>query len=36
VVRQAMEGVVNLKIPLVVDLKAGVNWGDMYSLEKFP
>jgi DNA polymerase-1 len=35
VVRQAMAGVVNLKIPLVVDLKAGVNWGDMYSLEKF-
>jgi DNA polymerase-1 len=35
VVRQAMEEVVTLKIPLVVDLRAGNNWGDMYSLEKF-
>jgi DNA polymerase-1 len=35
VVRQAMEEVVSLKIPLVVDLRAGNNWGDMYSLEKF-
>jgi DNA polymerase-1 len=35
VVRQAMEEVVSLKIPLVVDLKAGNNWGDMYSLEKY-
>jgi|UniRef100_A0A7V6DNY2 DNA polymerase-1 len=34
-VRQAMEGVVSLKIPLVVDLRAGVHWGDMSSLEKF-
>ncbi len=29
VVRQAMEGVVNLKIPLVVDLNTGPNWGEM-------
>jgi DNA polymerase-1 len=35
VVRQVMERVVNLKIPLVVDFKAGLNWGDMYLLEKF-
>lgn len=34
VVRRAMEGVVNLKIPLVVDLKAGANWGELYPLEK--
>jgi DNA polymerase-1 len=34
-VRQAMEGVVNLKIPLIVDLSAGYNWGDMYPVEKF-
>jgi DNA polymerase I len=34
VVRQAMEEVVSLKIPLVVDLRAGNNWGEMYSLEK--
>jgi DNA polymerase-1 len=34
-VRQVMEGVVSLKIPLIVDLRAGVNWGDMYFLEKF-
>ena len=34
VVRQVMEGVVSLKIPLVVDLRAGFNWGDMYPLEK--
>lgn len=27
VVRQAMEGVVTLRIPLVVDLSAGPNWG---------
>jgi DNA polymerase-1 len=35
VVRQAMEGVVNLKIPLVVDLRAGFNWGEMSPVEKF-
>jgi DNA polymerase-1 len=35
VVRQAMEEVVSLKIPLVVDLRAGNNWGEMHSLEKF-
>ncbi len=34
-VRQAMEGVVNLKIPLIVDLSAGYNWGDMYPVGKF-
>jgi DNA polymerase-1 len=34
VVRQAMEEVVSLKIPLVVDLRAGNNWGEMHSLEK--
>jgi len=34
VVRQAMEGVVNLKIPLIVDLRAGFNWGEMFPVEK--
>jgi len=34
VVRQAMEGVVNLKVPLLVDLRAGFNWGEMYPVEK--
>jgi DNA polymerase-1 len=29
VVRQVMEGVVSLKIPLVIDLSAGPNWGDL-------
>ena len=33
-VRHAMEEVVNLKIPLVVDIKAGNNWGEMQSWEK--
>jgi DNA polymerase-1 len=28
-VRQAMEGVVTLKVPLVVDLRVGPNWGEM-------
>jgi len=36
VVRQVMEGVVNLNIPLVVDLRAGLNWGDLYTLGKWP
>jgi DNA polymerase I len=35
VVRQAMEEVVILEIPLIVDLKAGINWGEMSTLEKF-
>jgi DNA polymerase-1 len=35
VVRQAMEGVVHLKIPLVVDLRAGYNWGEMSPWRKF-
>jgi DNA polymerase-1 len=34
VVRRSMEGVVNLKIPLIVDLSAGNNWGDMHPEEK--
>jgi DNA polymerase-1 len=33
-VRQAMEEVVILKIPLIVDLKAGFNWGEMSPVEK--
>ncbi len=33
-VRQVMEGVVTLKASLVVDLRAGANWGEMYPLEK--
>jgi DNA polymerase-1 len=35
VVRQAMEGVVSLRIPLVVDLRAGQNWGKMFPVQKF-
>jgi len=27
--REVMEGVVSLDIPLKVDLKRGVSWGDM-------
>jgi DNA polymerase I len=34
VVRRVMEKVVSLKIPLVVDLRAGANWGELYPLEK--
>jgi DNA polymerase-1 len=34
VVRRAMEEVVNLKIPLIVDLNAGNNWGDLQPVEK--
>jgi DNA polymerase I len=33
-VRRIMEGVVALKAPLVVDLRAGSNWGEMFPLEK--
>jgi DNA polymerase-1 len=33
-VRQVMEGVVALKAPLVVDLRAGANWGEMHPFEK--
>ncbi|MHB9075670.1 MAG: DNA polymerase I [Desulfobaccales bacterium] len=34
-VRQIMEGVVRLKVPLIVDLRAGENWGEMnfYSVK---
>ncbi|MGQ9687298.1 MAG: DNA polymerase I [Desulfobaccales bacterium] len=34
IVRRVMEGVVKLNIPLVVDLQAGPNWGDLNPLEK--
>jgi len=34
VVRQVMEGVVNLKIPLVIDLSAGPNWGELSPWRK--
>ena len=34
VVRQVMEGAVDLTIPLVVDLSVGPNWGDMSFYEK--
>jgi DNA polymerase I len=34
VVRQVMEGVVSLKIPLVVDLSAGPHWGEMSPWRK--
>jgi len=34
-VRQVMEGVVRLKVPLTVDLRVGENWGEMifYSVK---
>ena len=35
VVCQAMEKVVSLKIPLIVDLRAGLNWGELFPGEKF-
>ena len=28
-VRRVMEGVVHLKIPLIVDLRVGENWGEL-------
>jgi DNA polymerase-1 len=31
-VKQAMEGVASLKVPLVVDLRVGSNWGEMSPL----
>jgi DNA polymerase-1 len=36
-VRRVMEGVVRLKVPLIVDLRAGNNWGEMnfYSLRAY-
>lgn len=34
VVRRVMEGVATLKTPLVVDLRAGPNWGEMDPLRK--
>jgi DNA polymerase I len=33
-VRQVMENVVQLQIPLEVDLRTGQNWGEMYPYEK--
>ena len=33
-VRQVMERVVALKAPLIVDLRAGVNWGGMHPIDK--
>ncbi|MBM4272865.1 MAG: DNA polymerase I [Deltaproteobacteria bacterium] len=33
-VRRVMEGVVELRVPLVVDLRQGHNWGEMYLLDK--
>ena len=34
IVCQVMERVVALKAPLIVDLRAGVNWGEMHPMEK--
>ncbi len=31
-VRRVMEGVVDLKVPLMVDLRVGKNWGEMIPL----
>ncbi|HUY61653.1 MAG TPA: DNA polymerase I, partial [Candidatus Dormibacteraeota bacterium] len=36
VARRAMEGAARLRVPLVVDLKAGVNWRDLEPLEITP
>jgi DNA polymerase-1 len=36
VVRQVMEGVVRLKVPLTVDLRVGENWGEMNSYAPRP
>jgi DNA polymerase-1 len=33
-VRRVMEGVVHLKVPLIVELRTGKNWGEMYPYEK--
>jgi DNA polymerase-1 len=33
-VRQVMEEVAQLKVPLTVDLRVGENWGEMYPYEK--
>ncbi len=33
-VKRAMEGVVPLKVPLVADLRAGPNWGEMTPLQE--
>jgi DNA polymerase-1 len=33
-VRQVMQEVVQLKVPLTVDLRSGANWADMYPYEK--
>jgi DNA polymerase-1 len=33
-VRRVMEGGVELKVPLVVDLRQGANWGEMHVLDK--
>jgi DNA polymerase I len=35
-VRQVMEGVVAFQAPLVVDLRAGKNWGELYPLKFSP
>jgi DNA polymerase I len=32
-VRQVMEGVVTFQVPLVVDLRAGKNWGELFPLK---
>jgi DNA polymerase-1 len=32
--RQVMEGVVTLKVPLTVDVRSGFNWGEMYPYGK--
>jgi len=33
-VSKVMEQVVSLRVPLVTDLRAGSNWGELYPLEK--
>jgi len=32
-VKEIMEGVIDLKVPLEVDIEAGVNWFDMEEVE---
>jgi DNA polymerase I len=33
-VEEVMEGVVTFQVPLIVDLRAGKNWGELYPLKK--
>jgi DNA polymerase I len=32
-IKEKMEGSIDLKVPIKVDLKSGINWGEMSPLE---